>query len=204
MHKAGVVLFRSFAGWALGLMLAACPHGSGMVYGAEAEPDPANRLEVRLGAFAHGVGGVERNTVSLEAELVSPRVVAVAGAWAPLVPRFSLGGSVNLAGKTDYAYANILWTVPVFDRAFAELFVGPAVHNGSLDHEADRVGLGCPVLFHAGGSVGYRLTERISLMGTFAHLSNGRSLFGVDCGTNLGPRRNQGLNNYGLRLGFAF
>jgi lipid A 3-O-deacylase len=107
----------------------------------------------------------------------------------------------NTSDRTSFAYTGALWTIPVWDRFFVEAFIGPAVHNGSLGPTATLSGLGCPVLFHAGGSVGYQLTPNLSVIGTFQHLSNGRTLFGVQCGTNL---RNQGLNDYGLRIGYSF
>jgi hypothetical protein len=65
------------------------------------------------------------------------------------------------------------------------------------------VGLGCPLLFHAGASFGVPITEHWRVLGTFEHLSNGKPL-GVDCGTNQRPGGNQGLNNYGVSVGYAF
>ena len=53
--------------------------------------------------------------------------------------------------------------------------------------------LGCRVLFHHGVSIGYRLTDNWSVMGTFAHISNGTLC-----------SRNVGQNDYGVRLGYTF
>ena len=64
------------------------------------------------------------------------------------------------------------------------------------------VGLGCPLLFHAGASLGVPITAHWRVLGTFEHLSNGKP-FGVDCGTNQ-REGNQGLNNYGVSVGYAF
>lgn len=167
--------------------------------------DPANRFEARFGAFAHGVGSAEHNTVDLNGEFLTPRLFAPEGPWAFLVPRLGAGGLLNLNGRTNVAYAAAVWTIPVFDRYFVEAFVGPAVHDGSLTATATRAGLGCDVLFNAGVSVGYRFNQNWSVMGTFDHLSNGKSLFGIDCGTNRAATgSNQGLNNYGVRLGYSF
>jgi lipid A 3-O-deacylase len=58
--------------------------------------------------------------------------------------------------------------------------------------------LGCNPLFHAGGSVGFVPLPRWSIVATFEHLSNGNSLFGINCG------KNQGLNNYGVKIGYSF
>jgi lipid A 3-O-deacylase len=168
--------------------------------------DPANFFEVRFGVFAHGVGSAEQGTVDLNGSIVTPRILpGVTGVFSVLVPRVHFGGAVNLSDRTSFAYTGLLWTIPVWDRWFAEAYVGPAVHNGSLAATATLAGLGCPVLFHAGASVGYRFSERWSVMGTFEHLSNGKTLFSVNCGTNLAPvGSNQGLNNYGVRVGYSF
>lgn len=168
--------------------------------------DPANRFEARFGAFAHGVGSVERDTVDLNGSFVTPRLpLAVGSGWSFLLPRLEVGGAANLSGRTSFVYANALWTIPVWDRVFVEAFVGPAVHDGSLTLTPTMAGLGCSVLFHAGASIGYRFDEHWSVMGTFEHLSNGKTAFGVDCGTNRAVTgSNQGLNNYGIRIGYAF
>ena len=167
--------------------------------------DPANRFEARFGAFAHGVGSAEHNTVDLNGEFLTPRLFSPEGPWAFLVPRLGVGGLVNLNGRTNVAYAAAVWTIPVFERYFVEAFVGPAVHDGSLTATPTRAGLGCDVLFNAGASIGYRFNQNWSVMGTFDHLSNGKSLFGIDCGTNRAATgSNQGLNNYGVRIGYSF
>ena len=48
------------------------------------------------------------------------------------------------------------------------------------------------------------INDQWNVTGTFEHLSNGRTVFGIQCGTNLLPGRNQGLNNYGIRVGYSF
>ena len=97
-------------------------------------------------------------------------------------------------------YAGGLWRFPVpyLNRVFVEAFFDGAVHNGSLEDSPGMNALGCNPLFHVGGSVGYELSERWSLVGTFDHLSNGRRVFGTDC------NRNVGVNSYGLRVGYRF
>jgi hypothetical protein len=167
--------------------------------------DPADRWEARFGVFAHGIGSAESDTVDLNGEIATPRLpLGVTGFWSFLVPRIHFGGSLNLSGRTDVLYTGLLWTMPVFDRFFVEGFIGPAIHNGSIVPTATHAGLGCHTLFHVGGSVGYRFNEHWSVQGTFEHLSNGRGIFGIDCGTNQIPGGNQGLNNYGVRVGYAF
>jgi hypothetical protein len=167
--------------------------------------DPANRWEARFGVFAHGVGSVEQGSVDLNGEFLSPRLFYATGTWGFLVPRVAIGGFLNVSGKTDAAYATFVWTIPIYDRWFAEAFVGPGVHDGALQGTPTQAGLGCHTLFDAGASLGYRFDAHWSVMATFNHLSNGKSLFGIDCGTNQAPTgSNQGLNNYGIRIGYSF
>jgi hypothetical protein len=160
--------------------------------------DPANSFEARFGGFAHGIGSPESGTVDLNAEIVSPRLFNFPGAWSVLSPRIQMGVLGNLGGRTSAGYAGFLWTIPLFDRLFAEAFVGGAVHNGSQKGSPNMAALGCDPLFNVGGSLGYRFNERWSVMFTFDHMSNGMGIFGTNCG------RNVGLNNYGARIGYAF
>ena len=88
--------------------------------------DP-NRFEIRFGALAHGVGGWESGTIDLSADVVTPRLLAVPPVWWDfLVPRLRFGGAVNLDGRTSFAYADVLWSVPLAERWFVEGFVGPS------------------------------------------------------------------------------
>jgi lipid A 3-O-deacylase len=201
--------------WLAPLCVAAATFCAGAAKAADWSPlspvpmaiDPADRFELRFGAFAHGVGSVEEGTVDINGEAVTPRLHfgTVAGPWAYLIPRLHAGVNWNTSDRTSFAYTGFLWTLPVWDRLFVEAFVGPAVHNGSLTVTPQLAGLGCDVLFHAGASVGYRLSDNWSIIGTFSHLSNGKTLFGIDCGTNQAAvGSNQGLNNYGVRVGYAF
>jgi len=157
------------------------------------------RYEVRFGAFAHGVGGVESGTVDLNGEFVFPRLPFAQDQWWNFfIPRPHVGGMVNLSGRTSYVYGGALWTIPLWQGIFAEGFFDGAVHDGSRFGTPTQAALGCNPLFHAGGSLGYALTQRWSVMFTFDHISNGNNTFGTDC------VRNQGLNNYGGRIGFSF
>jgi lipid A 3-O-deacylase len=115
-----------------------------------------------------------------------------------LIPRFHIGGDVNLSRRTSSIYAGALWTVPLWDRFFAEGFLDGAVHNGSRFGTEELAALGCNPLFHVGGSLGYNLTNQWRVMTTFSHMSNGNSTLGTSC------ERNQGINNYGVRIGYSF
>jgi hypothetical protein len=157
------------------------------------------RPEVRFGGFAHGFGSVEKNTIDLNGEFVLPRLPFGQGEWwSFLVPRPQVGIMANLDNRTSYVYGGALWTVPLWYGFFWEAFLGAAVHNGSLSGTWNHVATGCQPLFHVGGSLGYTVTRNLNVMVTVDHVSNGNEVFGIDCS------RNQGLNNVGLRLGYAF
>jgi lipid A 3-O-deacylase len=131
-------------------------------------------------------------------EVVSPRLFGGhTGFWSWFIPRLHLGGSVNLSERTSFAYTGLLWTANFTERTFFEIFVGPSVHNGFKDFQPPNMqALGCYVLVHSGFSLGYRLSERWSVLATYQHLSNASSL--SRC------HRNEGLDNLGIRLSYLF
>lgn len=159
--------------------------------------DPS-QWEVRFGGFAHGVGGAENRTIDINGEFVVPVFPRGDGAWSFLIPRLHAGVNANMAGRTSLFYTGVLWTFPVTDKLFLEGFLDAAVHNGSLFGDATHAALGCRALVHAGGSIGYRIDNRWSVMLTYEHASNGEGI-----GLSTCPR-NQGLNSYGARIGFSF
>ena len=125
----------------------------------------ANRYELRLGAFAHGVGSVENGTVDLNPELVFPRLpFGQSNWWNILVPRPHVGAMLNLDGRTSSVYAGALWTFPLPHHFFAELFLDGEAHNGYLtDAPPGHSDLGCRYLFHDGGSLGYKFSPALEL-----------------------------------------
>jgi lipid A 3-O-deacylase len=167
--------------------------------------DPG-RMEFRLGAFLHGIGGTERGTYDLNPEFVLPRLPVFSNQWwNAVVPRPHVGAHANLEGRTSFVYGGALWTFPLPYRTFFEFFVDGALHNGVESNPLPgHAGLGCPALFHVGGSLGYAITEHWSAMVTFDHMSNGHSVFGTQCAGNPGGTPNPGLNNWGGRIGYAF
>jgi hypothetical protein len=164
------------------------------------------RIELRFGGFAHGVGGNEKGTFDLSPELVMPRLPFFESQWWNVfVPRPHAGANINLEGRTSAFYAGALWSFPLPYRTFFELFVDGAVHNGALNNALPgHSSLGCPALFHVGGSFGYAITDHWRVMATFDHLSNGHYIFGINCAGNPGPTSNPGINNWGGKIGYAF
>jgi hypothetical protein len=178
--------------------------------------DP-HSFQLRFGAFAHDGASwlgkessfsAERSTYDLNPEIVFPRLLFGLNLdqwWSVLIPRLHLGGLINLEGRTSAVYVGGLWTIPLPHRFFAEFFLDGDKHDGYLvNPPPGRSGLGCPYLFHVGGSLGYKVSEHWSVMLTFDHQSNGHAIFGTECG-GTGPNTpNTGINDYGLRLGYSF
>ncbi|MPZ56458.1 MAG: acyloxyacyl hydrolase [Rhizobiales bacterium] len=191
--------------WCGGLLVVLCLHAGPAV--AADQPQRADsfrdRFELRFGAGLHGVGSVEKGTAAFNPELVFPQLRfgdwPADPRWDFIVPRLHIGGVFNFAGRTNYFYFGGLWTYEVTNRLFVEGFLGGATHDGSLigDPANNRAALGCRLLFHSGGSIGYRLSPQWSVMFTFDHLSNGDAVLD-------GCPRNQGLNEYLVRVGYSF
>lgn len=156
-----------------------------------------DRWEARVGFFDHDLPGPEGKTFDLQGTIVTPRPrFADAGAWNMVLPRAQIGGFYNLSGRTSAVFIDALWTIPVTDLLFAEIFVGPSVHDGRMHNTAMMAGLGCPVLVHAGASLGFHLTPQVSVMATYAHMSNAKALSNCP--------QNQGLDNIGLQIAHSF
>jgi len=157
--------------------------------------DPS-QYELRGGLVGEGLGR-ETGTVGLNAELVFPRFMTLPVLPDFFTPRFHLGGVGNLMGKTSYAYAGALWTVNYTERIFGETFFGGTIHNGELGYtDPTRNALGCRGLWQVGANLGYRFDQHLSVMATYDHSSTNEAI------TKCTP--NQGLNQFGLRIGYGF
>jgi hypothetical protein len=153
-----------------------------------------NSYEVRSGAFAHGFGGREKGSVDVNLEFLGPSLFKVPVEYSYFIPRPQVGVMLNTVGKTSYVYAGMVWTLNITKQIFLEPMFGGVYHNGKLEtFEPDRVSLGCSFLFNTGLSVGYRVNERWTVLGTWQHISNAGTCF-----------HNVGLNDYGIKVGYKF
>ena len=153
-------------------------------------------LGVRLGTFAHDPLSPEKGSADLNGEILFAKPLSAPGsAWDFLLPRPSIGATLNFAGKTSQAYAGLTWTYDITKSIFVEGSFGGSVNNGKTGtivppgHNA----MGCNASFRESGSVGYRFTANWSLMGTIEHMSNAGLC-----------TQNRGLTNYGARIGYSF
>ena len=130
----------------------------------------------------------------------APAVVAPSYAYDPNRFEIRFGALAHGVGSWETGTVDLsadfvtprLWAVP---PVWWDLLV-PRLRLGGVPGQ--YVQLGCRTLFHAGGSIGFVPIPKWSVIATFEHLSNGNSLFGTGCS------QNQGLNNYGVKIGYSF
>jgi len=110
-------------------------------------------------------------------------------------PRPEIGASLNLNGRDSLAHAGLTWQLPVFETPlYLEAALGAAIHDGALSGAAPgRKNFGCRVNFYQRWGVGARLGEHATATLTYEHTSNNDY-----CASN------DGLSNFGLRLGWKF
>jgi len=110
-------------------------------------------------------------------------------------PRPEVGMTLNTKGEDHMFHAGLTWQLPVFDTPFyLEGTFGAAAHTGYLDNApAGRRDYGCRVNFYERFGVGMNVTENLTTTLTYEHMSNA----GL-CGEN------DGISNFGLRVGLKF
>ncbi len=174
----------------------------------------AQAAEIRAGMIGHDVIAVDAGVSKKERSMgLSLGLVTdpIGDRGFFLSPRFEIGGDLNLGGKTNLAYAGLLWR-PYFGagrRFYAEFATGLAVHDGEkqipnltpdltpeeaarrLFMHANHIEFGSRVLFRQAIALGYRFTDRIAADLYFEHFSHGNIL-------TSGP--NEGVDVIGLRI----
>jgi len=101
-------------------------------------------------------------------------------------------GAVNTAGETNYAAVGV--SARFGRRIYVRPGLGSAVHTGSARNVEDptngRVDFGSRILFEPELGIGADINDRLSIEGSWIHLSHAQ-LFG---------RQNPGMDNFGVRL----
>jgi hypothetical protein len=169
---------------------------------APATEAPAPAWEARFGLGAANPGGRESGLLNFGGELLTPRIATLNDRFAnAFVPRFHLGSSLNVNG-TQYAYAGATWTFDVSQSVFLEASLGAAVNNGKTGAviPENRLNVGCNTGARGAAALGFRLSDRWSLIATLEHFST------TGCSDN--PLANagnpRGPSNFGARLGYTF
>ena len=181
------------------LLVGLCTLATGLAGPAHA--DPGWMDEVKLGVLAHDIrflGNHVEPGADINVEVLFPSPALLRVLWAP---RPHLGLSLNTAGATDYAYVGLTWSGrpwrPLFalpEGLFAAGSLGGGVHDGHRNTAPpERKILGSRLLFRESVEAGYQLTRKVSLSVMLDHLSNA----GL-------ATHNQGLTNFGARIGVTF
>jgi len=172
-----------------------------IIWAGSARADPSWMDEIKLGVLAHDIrflGNHVEPGADINVEVLFPSPAFLRVLWAP---RPHLGLSINTAGATDYGYIGLTWSGRPWHRLLAlpeGLFVagslGGGLHDGHLNSgPPDRKLLGSRLLFRESVEAGYQLTRRMSLSVMLDHVSNA----GL-------AAHNQGLTNFGVRIGVTF
>jgi hypothetical protein len=189
------------------VLAATCAIGAGAVPGARADLPATLRSivdEARFGVIVHDIAArhSESNTVDINLELVSPRLVLFRFEdqfWHRLInPRFVLGGNINTRGFTNFVYGAVSFDIVAARWLVISPQFGFAIHDSPL---AGRPGsrklarLGTRVLGRFGVDFGFPISERWTTYITYQHVSN--AIFG-------NQRHNDSMEFIGVRVGFRF
>jgi lipid A 3-O-deacylase len=122
-------------------------------------------------------------------------------------PRPYVAVSANTAGKTSAVSAGLEWNLKVTDHWSIRPGFGYAVHDGEVDSPfpigdprgaklgRENVLLGSRDLFRSSLAIGRNLGDQWGAEVIYEHYSTGEIL---------GEERNQGLDNFGVRLRYRF
>ena len=102
-------------------------------------------------------------------------------------------GALNTSGETNYAAVGL--SAKFGDRLYIRPGVGLAIHSGSAGdfQRTDRIAFGSRILFEPELGIGYQVNDRVSVEGSWVHMSHAQ-LFGG---------QNPGIDNFGVRLNFG-
>jgi lipid A 3-O-deacylase len=165
-------------------------------------PAGADVRDIRLAMVKHNFLDEHKreDSENIEGEIDwdSPHILKIIGA-----PRPYAMVSVNDQGFTSFAAIGFNWRKSLGSHWALEPSFGYAIHNGKLDvpfpagdprnidFDAERVLLGSRELFRESLALEREMGPRLATQIYYEHLSNGQLL---------GARRNQGLDEIGLRL----
>ncbi len=154
---------------------------------------PAQAGELFGGVFIHDVdtpltkSGIEKGA-DLMAGYRFGKIAAT-----PIQPYAFI--AVNTAGETNYGAIGI--SAKFGDTIYIRPGIGLAVHTGSTKNFSDpndgKIDFGSRILFEPEVGIGARLNDRMSIEGSWVHMSHGTLL----------SRQNPGIDNFGIRFNLA-
>ncbi|MCC7267641.1 MAG: acyloxyacyl hydrolase [Caulobacteraceae bacterium] len=177
--------------------------------------------EVLVGAYAHdvtfigdaiGVGAAGREGgADLHLGLRSDRIEALEAIGRPQAHAFV---SINSEGTSNFAAVGLSWPIDITRTVYVRPGIGMAYTDGKaglppvnapglppaeiarrLELYNTRIDFGSHLLFQPEIAIGLRLSERVSAELSWVHISNGNIL---------GSGKNQGMDDAGVRLIYAF
>ena len=163
---------------------------------APASPAPTWGWEVRGGVYVHDPLSPEAGSADINGEILAPRIFEGSDPfWSEFIPHPDLGTTINLAGKTSNLWGGAAWNFDLPARFFLSPTFGVGVNNGKTGDNVPNGfnAVGCNWWFHKSVSIGYRITDAWSVMGTVEHSSNAGAC-----------SKNCGLTNFGARIGYSF
>ena len=166
--------------------------------------------EARFGVMQHNICVQDCNNADKEdgpninGELVfkSPDFLSII--WSP---RPYIMGSGNTAGQTSFGAVGLVWNWDFAENWSLEAGEGYAIHDGTLESPfpqgdprgdaftEENVLLGSRDLFRTSFALNYSFNESWGGQVLYEHLSHGQIL---------GSGRNQGMDNLGVRVIYAF
>jgi lipid A 3-O-deacylase len=126
--------------------------------------------------------------------------------WA-FSPKPMIMASINTQGDTSYAGFGLDWRFHITENWSIDPSFGYVIHNGensnpfpdgspeAQEFSDNHVLLGSDDLFRTGLGITYHLDSPWMIQGYYEHLSHGQIL---------GEGRNQGLDEFGIRVGYRF
>ncbi|MEM9232721.1 MAG: acyloxyacyl hydrolase [Pseudomonadota bacterium] len=173
------------------------------VFAATAVAAPALADEVRLGIAKHDLSDTESG-FDIQAQYVFGKEPDAAGYW---TIRPYLVVATNTDGYINFGGAGLQPEYAISENWLAEFQFGVVAHDGRIDLPPPNMPVerqfvldtertyGCEALFHLSPSLRRNVTDNLSVAFYWEHLSHGQ----IIC-----SGKNEGLDNYGLRLGYRF
>lgn len=116
-------------------------------------------------------------------------------------PQVEFGAHISTLGRASLAHLGLNWGTHILDSpVFIDGVLGVAATNSKLANTTppDR-DVGCPVLLYFGADLGYQIDQHWSIMGTVYHASHA----GL-CNVFIPDAKNDGLNGFGVKVGYKF
>lgn len=116
-------------------------------------------------------------------------------------PEINLGGHLSTLGRASMVHLGLTWSSHLFETPlFIEGTVGGALTNSTLGSATppDR-NVGCPALLYFNAGLGYQFDEHWSVLVDAYHASHASLCWVLAPGAP-----NEGLNGYGIKVGYRF